>query len=93
MKDHDHDLLITVAADVKNLAKQLEKVDGTVRSIYSKLGSQISWTQFWGIIVLLVGLTAGCLAYNFHGDADAHATAYDNKGKIETVIRGGMQDD
>jgi len=91
---HDHDLLITVSADVKNLVTKVSSLESTVLGLASclplaaeatnaKLERKVDWGKFWGILILLVGLTVGTIGYNFQLDQTAHAIATRNETKLD----------
>lgn len=94
MSDHDHDLLITVSADVKHLVKSIEEIKSTMggfakelplvtEKVNTQAKDKVTWTQLWGLIILLTGIVGGTFAYNFTDDSVAHAIARENKVKIE----------
>lgn len=99
MPDNDHDLLISVANDVKHIVDRFTKLESTVEGIAlamplaaettnTKLNAKVDWGKFWGITILLVGLAVGTMGYNFKMDKDAHAAALRCETKIDLLHKG-----
>jgi hypothetical protein len=101
MTENDHDLLITVSADVKHLVQELKEMKTTIGGfakdlpvvtdkVNAQLKDKVSWTQLWGIVVLLAGIIGATFTYNFADDASAHAIARKNETKIYMLHDKGV---
>ena len=90
--EKDHDLLIKVASNVETIMLHVRELEESVHdfkhdlpcdrhfeSCNEKIGNKVSWSQFWSIIIIVVGLAAGAIGYNFKEDSVAHERSTTNQ--------------
>lgn len=96
--EQDHDLLITVATDVRNIVKTLDKLEARVGSLatrelpcaanFKACSKLIDQKVSWRIFVLFLALVTSLISYNYVADSSAHSQVIDNAARIELNSKG-----
>ena len=84
-KEELNKIQITCATRGRDIANMDEKIDSlcaSVEAISTKMNKNVSWSIFWSIIILLVGLFAGVIGYQSSKISELEAGRNNNSQNI-----------